>query len=101
MNDLVRPQIGNWYRRRDKGEPFQIIDVDEESGELEIQAFDGEIDSLDATQWRELAAEPAAQPADWTGALEEVESDDVTEDDSPSEHAIARTEDPEQPELPE
>jgi hypothetical protein len=89
MKHLARPQIGDWYRRLDKGESFQVIDVDQTSGEIEIQSFDGELDSLDLSEWEGLSVEPASAPQDWTGALEEVEPDDVTEDDLPSERVAA------------
>jgi hypothetical protein len=86
MNDVPRPQVGDWYRHLDKGETFQVVNVDA-SGNVETQSFDGEIDSLDAEEWEQLAVEPTDQPEDWTGALEDVEPDDVTQDDSDSDRA--------------
>jgi hypothetical protein len=96
MMDIARPQIGDWYRRLDKGEAFQVIDVDQTSGEIEIQSFDGELDSFDVSEWEQLSVEPTAAPQDWTGALEEVDPDDVTEDDSPSDRASAPPNDADQ-----
>ena len=90
MNDVGKAQIGDWYRRLDKGEAFMVINVDDASGDIEIQAFDGEIDSIDAEAWDELELERTAEPEDWTGALEDVEPDDVTEDDSPSDRTARR-----------
>jgi hypothetical protein len=85
MKDIGKPQVGDWFRRLDKGESFQVVDVDEASGDIEIQSFDGELDSIEAEEWEQLALERTARPEDWTGALEDVDPDDVTEDDSPSE----------------
>jgi len=89
MNSVGRPQIGDWYRHLDKGDTFQVVNVNDASGDIEIQSFDGELDNFDAEEWDELALERAAQPEDWTGALEDVEADDVTEDDSPSDRAVS------------
>src|ERR1700754_2628005 len=87
MNSVGRPQVGDWYRRLDKGESFQVVNVDESSGNVEIQSFDGELDSFDTEDWEELELEATAEPPDWTGSLEEVDPDDVTEDDSPSDRS--------------
>ena len=86
MSSVGRPQVGDWYRRldNDNGDSFQVVNVDESSGNVEIQSFDGELDSIDTEDWEQLELEATAQPEDWTGALEDVEPDDVTEDDSPS-----------------
>jgi hypothetical protein len=84
MNAAGKPQIGDWYRHLDKGETFQVVSTDDASGTVEIQSFDGELDSIDAEDWEELPLEVTAAPEDWTGALDSVEPDDVTEDDSPS-----------------
>jgi hypothetical protein len=84
MNDVGRAQVGEWYRHLDKGEPFQVVSVDEASGDIEIQSFDGELDSIDADEWAQLNLAAAARPEDWTGPMGDLEPDDVTEDDSPS-----------------
>jgi hypothetical protein len=84
MESVGRPQVGDWYRRLDKGESFQVINVDDATGNVEIQSFDGELDSIDTDDWEQLQLEATAQPEDWTGSLEDVEPDDVTQDDSPS-----------------
>ena len=81
MDAVATPQAGDWYRRLDKGEPFQVISVDEESGSVEIQSFDGELDSIEAEEWTQLELAPAVGPEDWTGALDGIEPDDVTQDD--------------------
>jgi hypothetical protein len=87
MNSVGTPQVGDWYQRADKGEPFQVVSIDAESGAVQTQSFDGELDSIDAEDWEQLGLKAAAAPEDWTGALEDAEPDDVTEDDSPSDRA--------------
>jgi hypothetical protein len=90
MNSVGTPQVGDWYQNQDQGEPFQVVSVDAASGSVQIQSFDGELDSIESADWGELPLVTAAAPEDWTGALDDVEPDDVTEDDSPSDRAAGR-----------
>jgi hypothetical protein len=89
MSSVELPRVGEWYQRSDKGEPFQVVSVDAASGAVQTQSFDGELDSIEAEDWNQLSLEVAAAPEDWTGALGDVEPDDVTEDDSPSDRVGA------------
>jgi len=82
-----RPEVGDWYQRSGTGEIFQVVSLDDASGSVQIQSFDGQLESVEAEDWEELPLAAAAAPEDWTGALEDVELDDVTEDDSPSDRA--------------
>src|SRR5258708_418010 len=81
MNIARRPNVGDWYENEDDGALFQVVSVDAASGTVQTQAYGGELDSIEAEDWTELPLVAAAAPEDWTGALEEVEPDDVTEDD--------------------
>ena len=87
MNAVGRPQVGDWYQHLDKGETFQVLSVDAASGTVQIQSFDGELDSIEAEDWEEIPLSAAAAPEDWTGALEDVEPDEADQDDSPSDRA--------------
>jgi hypothetical protein len=87
MNTVGTPQVGDWYRHTGTEDTFQVVSVDAASGTVQVQAFDGELDSMEAEDWQELPLVTAAPPEDWTGAMDEVEADDVTEDDSPSDRA--------------
>ncbi|HTV78323.1 MAG TPA: DUF6763 family protein [Steroidobacteraceae bacterium] len=87
MNAVGRPHTGDWYRRLDKGELFQVVSVDDTSSTVQIQSFDGELDSIDADDWKDLPLTAAAEPEDWSGPMDDVEADDITEDDSPSDRA--------------
>jgi len=79
------PEIGRWYRHLDKGEMFQVVGFDEKSGTVEIQAFDGDLDEIDADAWDERLLVPAEPPEDWTGPMGEIERDDLgyTNDEPP------------------
>ena len=87
MNPFGAPEAGEWYRNIDTDELFRVVGVDEASTSVQIQTFDGQIDSIDRDEWDELSLAAAAPPEDWTGPMDEMEDDDVTEDDSPSDRA--------------
>jgi len=76
VSNRLQPVVGHWYSHRDKGAMFQVVALDEDSGTIEIQEFDGGIDELDLDEWRELAVESAAQPEDWGGPVDDVEPDE-------------------------
>jgi hypothetical protein len=77
MPGVGSARIGQWYVRSDKGESFQVTGLDEESGTIEIQTFDGDLDEVDADNWRALPLELAEPPEDWTGPVDDVEVDDL------------------------
>lgn len=72
-----RPEIGQWYLHRDKGEMFLVTGYDDEARTIEIQNFDGDVDEIEASAWGTMPLERAAQPEDWTGPLDDVEVDDL------------------------
>ena len=77
MNEQVGPaQIGQWYQRADKGEMFVVIGIDERSGAIEIQAFDGDLDEIEGNLWNALPLELAEAPENETGPLD-VDPDDL------------------------
>jgi hypothetical protein len=71
--------VGQWYLRPDTHELFQVVDCDEQSGAVRIQMFDGSLDEIDEDVWRALSAEPVEPPEDWTGPLDNLETDDPDE----------------------
>lgn len=73
----LEPIIGNWYRHLDKGQTFRVVAVDEEHGIVEVQHFDGDIEEIDTDGWAELDLEAASEPEDWTGPVDDVETDDI------------------------
>lgn len=78
MNIAVgKPQIGEWYTHRDKGEMFQVTGIDDSSKSVEIQYFDGDVDEIEEPTWFAMPLERAAPPEDCTGALDDVEADDL------------------------
>lgn len=70
------PEIGQWYLHRDKGEPFQVVGIDDADGTVEIQSFDGDVDELDLDEWHSMEIEPGEPPEDWTGPIDTLEADE-------------------------
>ena len=71
------PEIGQWYERTNDGEIFQVTGIDEHAKTIELQAFDGAIDEIDAEAWAALPLELAESPEDWTGPIDNMEADDL------------------------
>lgn len=76
----VDPIIGNWYEHLDKGLRFEVVALDEDEGLVEIQYFNGDIEEIELEMWYELEIEPSQPPEDWTGPIDEAESDDLDDD---------------------
>jgi hypothetical protein len=76
VSNRLSPIVGNWYSHVDKGEAFQVVALDEDSGTIEIQDFEGGIDEIDFDEWRQLAVVSSAQPEDWGGPVDDVEPDE-------------------------
>lgn len=73
----VDPIIGNWYQHLDKGQRFCVVAVDEESGLIEIQYFDGDLEEIECAIWYQINVEPSEEPENWAGALDVGELDDL------------------------
>jgi hypothetical protein len=90
MSNRLKPVVGQWYNHLDKGDLFQIVALDEESGWIEIQEFDGDLDEIDFEEWRQMRIEAAAPPEDWTGPVDEIEPDDLGYSDASYEEGEER-----------
>jgi hypothetical protein len=77
MSTDLDPIVGNWYRYAGKGALFRVVAVDEDHDLLEIQHFDGDVEELERSGWADLDIEAAEPPEDWTGPVDDVETDDL------------------------
>lgn len=75
--EVGKPQIGQWYAHRDKGERFQVTAIDEASRSIELQYFDGDLDEVDENAWYAMSLDRIEPPEDCTGVLDDVETDDL------------------------
>lgn len=71
------PIVGNWYHYPDKAQRFKVINVEPDSGEVEIQYFDGTLDVIDSEVWADMAAEPVEEPGDYTGPMDNIDRDNL------------------------
>ena len=78
MPSETDPIVGNWYQRLDKGQEFQVVAVDEETGLVEMQHFDGDLEEMDLDTWCELEILPIEEPENWSGPVDVGEMDDLT-----------------------
>lgn len=70
MADWLRGMsVGQWYQAGDE-DPFEVIAVDVRNETILVQHFDGTLADFDFDAWMELGARQAAQPEDWSGALD-------------------------------
>ena len=70
-------RIGQWYCHTDKGEMFQVTGRDYRARTVEIQTFDGDVDEIDQEAWTTLPLSFAEPPENWTGPVDDVETDDL------------------------
>jgi|SRR5581483_393131 len=71
--------VGQWYQRPDTWDVFQVVDWDDSMGAARIQMFDGSLDEIDEDTWRALSPRAVAAPKDWTGPLDNLETEDLEE----------------------
>ena len=76
MRDELDPVAGNWYKHHDKGQPFQVVAVDEDRDVIEIQYFDGDLEEIDTDAWYDMDLAIAEPPEDERGPLDGDETDD-------------------------
>jgi hypothetical protein len=74
MDFLVKPVIGEWFETA-SGESFEVVAIDREDGSVEIQYFDGAIEELDFSVWQQMQIQPADAPEDWSGPLDMMRED--------------------------
>ena len=67
-NDL-EPEENRWYET-DKGKIFRVVSLDEQSGMIELQHQDGDLNEIDIDEWKALDLELVEAPSDWGGSLD-------------------------------
>lgn len=77
MAEAIEPIVGHWYQYAGREEKFEVVAVDEETGNVEVQHFDGDLEEFDLDSWNELEIEAIEEPEDWTGPVDDIERDDL------------------------
>ncbi len=75
----VEPITGNWYEHIERGERFEVVDVDEDRGIVEIQYADGDLSELDIDDWYDMELEPIEGPDDGGEPEDEDAGDETVE----------------------
>lgn len=78
---IVFPTIGNWYQDSVTMQLLEVVAIDEDTGTIEIQYEDGDIDEFELDSWSQLNLRAAAAPED-PNAGYEASYEDSWEDDS-------------------
>lgn len=78
MTNELDPRIDQWYTHLDKGQRFYVIAINEEDNTVEVQHFDADIEEFSLDEWRDLDIELSEAPENFSGALDIVEPDDLS-----------------------
>ncbi len=76
----LKPEIGQWYQDAAEDQLFEIVAIDESSGNIEIQYLDGEVSELDSDTWSEMILLTAEPPEDWRASYELSPEDEFDSD---------------------
>lgn len=82
MPNAIDPRIRQWYRHLDKGQPFYVTAVDENSQTVEVQHFDGNVEEFSFSEWDDLDIAVGEAPANWSGPQDSADKSvqgDVTD----------------------
>jgi hypothetical protein len=83
MTTDADPIVNNWYENLDENQQFKVVALDETTGLVEIQHFDGDLEEIDLETWYVMEIEPIEDPEDWKGPLDDYDTDeDYSENDS-------------------
>ena len=77
-----KPIIGNWYQNPEVGSVFEVVAFDEEEETVEIQHLDGEVEEYDLDTWKEMNLAGIAPPEDWRSGFELSQEDSADPDDT-------------------
>ena len=72
MKTELTPVVGNWFQTLE-GPQFEVVEINNDEGIIEIQYFDGQIDELSFEEWSTEGIIASAEPDEWTGAYEDME----------------------------
>jgi hypothetical protein len=79
----IQPSVGQWYLRGETGLKFEVIDIDDGDGMIEIQDEDGALDEIDSEAWFATDIEIIDQPKDFTAAFDNVAEPDEADGGDP------------------
>lgn len=88
----ARAVIGDWYLSHNNKARFEVVALDDVSGTIDVQYFDGSIGEFDLETWNELDVEGCPEPEDCSGVYEmefdEIDDTDESATAEPSEYEL-------------
>lgn len=72
----IQPTVGQWYLRPESGRKFEVIDIDDGDGMIEIQDDEGALDQIDSDTWFADTLEATDQPQNAIGSFDNVSEPD-------------------------
>ncbi|MCG6976847.1 MAG: hypothetical protein LJE56_10685 [Acidiferrobacterales bacterium] len=69
MPNELEPIEGQWYETT-KNRIFRVVSIDENSGMIELQHQDGDLNEIDQAEWSSLDLERVEEPSDWRGSMD-------------------------------
>ena len=77
-----QPEVGHWYQDLDAGYQFEVVAIDDVTGMIETQYFEGELEELEKESWYKMNLRPIELPEDWSGQFDYEDGNDLlTADD--------------------
>ncbi|HSW14083.1 MAG TPA: TraR/DksA C4-type zinc finger protein [Solimonas sp.] len=69
-----QPVIGQWYRRADRPQAFQVVASDRGERIVDVEYFDGTVDEWPLAHWALLDVSPCEPPLDCSGPYDDSEA---------------------------
>jgi hypothetical protein len=79
----IQPTVGQWYLRPDTGHKFEVIDIDDGDGVIEVQDEEGTLDQIDSDTWFAETLEATDQPQNAIGAFDNLSEPDDADGGDP------------------
>lgn len=73
MSRRKGPAIEGWYEDLETGRRFEVVDVDEDNGVVEVEYLDGEMEEIELDAWYDLDLERVEGPEGDEALLDEIE----------------------------
>jgi hypothetical protein len=85
MDNEIEPNVGSWYQNLINAQVFQVVSLDEDAALVELQHADGDIEEISLDEWHAMDLESTDAPDDWTGPIDDPNTDDYGFSDTRSE----------------
>lgn len=77
MTTITDPMIDRWYKDVENDLKFKVVAIDETTGEIEVQYFNGDIGEYDSDSWYNSTFDYIEAPEDWSAAYGDIETEDL------------------------